>query len=403
MDSLSRRNAIRIAGGAVGAAGVASAGLLGPGLLSPADAAGAKKIRAKLDRSTWQVGEVMVLRFHEKLLPGRKIRVFDSSGLRWKRVKRNNHHQVWTATATRAGVSTVNVRVLWPDGRKVKSRHYRDRITYRVVSKTLGGGAPLIGMSASPKDWDQRVSEVGAGLGARRIFADLASGATSQIKLVEEAHQAGMLPVISYKVGSDIAGAVAGKYNAVAAEAATKLASYGLPTAVSFWHEPHNDMTTAQYVAASKQLLPMFKRGELRVGPLLNGFLLDRQQNLFGEYCPDELFAIWDWVGLDTYQLGSIDDPGQADPGTRITALSAYVAARGHDLPLGVGEYNGFTAQAIASAGEALLTTPNVWFGCVWNSQLERNYVLTGDRLAAFQATLQDPRVARPQVTVVPG
>ena len=209
---------------------------------------------------------------------------------------------------------------------------------------------------------------MGAGLGARRIFADLASGATSQIKLVEETHAAGMLPVVSYKVGGDIAGAVAGKYNAVAAQAATKLAPYGLPTAVTFWHEPHHDMTTAQYVAASKQLLPIFKRGELRVGPLLNGFLLDRQQNVFAEYCPDELFEIWDWVGLDTYQLGSIDDPGQADPGTRITALSAYVAARGHDLPLGVGEYNGFTAQAIASAGEALLTTPNVWFGCVWNS-----------------------------------
>ena len=152
MDSLSRRNAIRVAGGAVGAAGLASAGLLGPGLLSPADAAGARKIRAKLDRSTYQVGEVMVLRFHEKLLPGRKIRVFDSSGLRWKRIKKNDHHQVWTATATRAGVSTVNVKVLWPDGRDVKNRRYRDRISYRVTSKTLGGGgAPLIGMSAPPK------------------------------------------------------------------------------------------------------------------------------------------------------------------------------------------------------------------------------------------------------------
>ena len=252
-------------------------------------------------------------------------------------------------------------------------------------------------MSATPKDWDQRVREVGAGLGARRIFADLAKGATSQIKVVEATHQAGMLPVISYKVGGDIAGAASGKYNALAEQAATKLASYGLPTAVTFWHEPHNDMTTAQYVAASKQLLPIFKRGELRVGPLLNGFLLDRQQDMFGQYCPDELFAIWDWMGIDTYQLGSIDRPGKADPGARITALSAYVKARGFDLPLGVGEYNGFSPQAIASAGEALLSTPNVWFGCVWNSQLERNYVLTGDRLAAFQATLRDSRTAKPR------
>jgi hypothetical protein len=252
-------------------------------------------------------------------------------------------------------------------------------------------------MSAPPSAWDQRVAEVGAGIAVRRIFADLAKGPTSQVKLVEAAHNAGMLPVISYKVGGDIAGAVAGSYNAVAEQAAARLASYGLPTAVSFWHEPHNDMTTAQYVAASKQLLPIFKRGELRVGPLLNGFLLDRQQSLFGEYCPDELFEIWDWVGIDTYQLGSLSRPGKADPGSRITALSAYVKARGYDLPLGVGEYNGFSAQAIASAGEALLSTPNVWFGCIWNSVLERNFVLTGDRLAAFQATLRDSRAAKPR------
>ena len=71
------------------------------------------------------------------------------------------------------------------------------------------------------------------GLAARRIFADLANGATSQIKLVEEAHAAGMLPVISYKVGGDVAGAVNGEFNAVAEQAAAKLASYGRPTAVS--------------------------------------------------------------------------------------------------------------------------------------------------------------------------
>jgi hypothetical protein len=34
-----------------------------------------------------------------------------------------------------------------------------------------------------------------------------------------------MLPVISYKVGGDVAGAVAGRYNAVAQQAAAILAS----------------------------------------------------------------------------------------------------------------------------------------------------------------------------------
>ena len=118
---------------------------------------------------------------------------------------------------------------------------------------------------------------MGPGLSARRIFADLASGPSSQIKLVEEAHAAGMLPVISYKVGGDVSGAIAGKFNAAAEEAAAKLASYGLPTAVTIWHEPYKDMSGAEYAALHQQLMPIFKRGELRVGPILNGWLLDNQ------------------------------------------------------------------------------------------------------------------------------
>ena len=70
------------------------------------------------------------------------------------------------------------------------------------------------------------------------------------------------------------------------------------------------------------------------------------------------------------------------------------MTSRGHDLPLGVGEYNGFSAETIASAGEALLSTPNVWFGCLWNSTGDKDCALTGDRLAAFQATLADSRAS---------
>ena len=97
-----------------------------------------------------------------------------------------------------------------------------------------------------------------------------------------------MLPVISYKVGGDAAGAASGRFNAVAEQAAARLASYGLPTAVTFWHEPYGDLTGAQYVAASKQLLPIFKRGELRVGPILNGWLLDNAVSTFALVCPDD-------------------------------------------------------------------------------------------------------------------
>jgi hypothetical protein len=261
----------------------------------------------------------------------------------------------------------------------------------------LRSGTKLIGMSAPTSEWDQRVREVGAGLGARRIFADLANGATSQIQLVEQAHAAGMLPVISYKVGGDIAGAAAGKYNAVAAQAAARLASYDKATAVTFWHEPYGDMTPAQYVAASKQLLPNLRQGKLRTGPILNGWLLDNKQSTFASYCPESLFSLWDWFGIDTYESGTVTSPGTVKPADRIPVLVKYLTSRGHgDLPLGVGEYNGYSATSIAKAGEALLSTPNVWFGCVWNSTGGKGYPLSGDRLTAFRNTLADPRTAHP-------
>ena len=261
------------------------------------------------------------------------------------------------------------------------------------IKGVMAAGVPLIGMSAPADVWDARVAAVGRGLGARRIFADLASGATSQLRLVEQAHAAGQLPVISYKVGN-VDDAIAGDYDAVASAAAAKLASYGKPTAVAFWHEPHGDMTPAQYVAASKRILPFFQRGRLKVGPILNGWLLDRQAGIFAQYAPDEMFRIWDWFGIDTYESGTMDNPGDTKPASRIPAAARFVKKRGFDLPLGVGEYNGYSATSIADAGDALLATPNVWFGCLWNSTGDKGWEVTGDRLEAFRGTLAASRAA---------
>ncbi len=47
-----------------------------------------------------------------------------------------------------------------------------------------------------------------------------------------------------------------------------------------------------------------------------------------------------------------------------------------------------------------MLSTPNVWFGCLWNATGDKGFgELTGDRLAAFQATLADARSAEPRVS----
>jgi hypothetical protein len=254
----------------------------------------------------------------------------------------------------------------------------------------------IVGMSAPATSWALRVSEVGPGLAARRIFADLGAGASSQLKLVDQAHRAGQLPVISYKVGGDLTGAINGKFDAVAKDAAARLDSYGLPTAVSVWHEPYGDMTGEQYTALTKRVLSHFKRGNLRVGPILNGWLLDRKVTTFATYCPDELFGLWDWFGIDTYESGTPTSPGPIKPADRIPKLSNHLSSRGFTLPMAVAEYNGYSATTIAAAGEALMSTPNVWFGCVWNSKGTKGDVLTGERLDAFRSTLRDGRSAEP-------
>ncbi len=381
MRHLSRRSVFQLSAVAAGALGASG------GVLTPARAARRRrKVRAELAPSTVRPGELLTLTVVERLHQPRRIRVRDDSGLVWTRTARHRRSQVWTARPTEPGSGVVTAVVRRKDGKV-----FRRTVAYEVVGPevTVGGTGPLIGMSAPAPEWDLRVAQVGAGLGARRIFADLADGADTQLRLVEEAHAAGMLPVVSYKVGGDAAGAAAGRFDAVAQQAAARLASYGLPTAVSFWHEPYGDLTGEQYAAASRRILPAFRQGELRVGPILNGWLLDNQVDVFTSFCPDDLFSLWDWFGIDTYESGTMASPGPAKPAQRLPALSAYLATRGHPtMPIGVGEYNGYSAATIAAAGTAILETPHVWFGCLWNSTESKGHVLEGERLAAFQQTL---------------
>jgi hypothetical protein len=376
----------------LGATGLAGASLAGSSLLD-ASYATFPRIQFFLDKPSYQLGQTMKLKLKEEIRRPIRVRVSDSTGTVWRKVFRNYRRQVWTATATAPGTAVVTIVMKRSDGRV-----FRRAVAYTVVGP---GGTPppastYVGMSAPADAWDQRAAAVGAGIAARRIYADLAAGYLSQIKTVERAHADGMMPVISYKVGGDVAGAVNGAYNAVAEQAAAKLASYGRPTAVSFWHEPNNDLSPADHVAASKQILPFFKRGELRVGPILNGFLLDNQVDKFAAFTPDEMFGLWDYVGIDTYEGGTAENPGPRKPADRIYALRSYLTSRGYDHPIGVGEYNGFSATTIAAAGEALLGTPDVWFGILWNATADVDWVLSGDRLAAFQQTLADPRAAEP-------
>ncbi len=389
MRALSRRGVLRLAGGFAG-----TVGILGAASQAPARAASVK-VKARLNTHVVATGELLTLHIAENLRQGARMRVRDSGGLVWQRVVKKGRYQRWTARPAQPGAGTVIAVVRRADGKV-----FRRRLDYEVIGPptqnySIATGAALIGMSAMPEMWQRKVAEVGPGLSARRIFADLGSGATSQLELVEEAHAAGMLPVISYKVGGDVAGAISGRFDAVAEEAARRLAAFGRPMAVTIWHEPYKDMSGAEFAALHQRLMPLFKRGQLKVGPILNGWLLDNQVAAFESFCPDPLFDLWDFFAIDTYEAGTMEAPGSQKPGDRIPALSRYLRSRGHDLPIGVGEYNGYSAETIKAAGEALLTTPNVWFGCLWNVTGGVGHELTGDRLEAFRTTLADPRAGR--------
>jgi hypothetical protein len=351
-------------------------------------------MKLRFDKASYQPNEPMKLTVIETLEGRRKIRIVDSSGTVWRRVHKEPTRMVFTARAGAGGTAVVTARMT----RTRDGALFAERATYEVAAAqgSVGAGTlAMIGMSSPAAIWRQRLAEVGPNVTARRIFADLREGHTSQIRLIEEAHTAGMMPVVSYKVGGDAAGAAAGKFNATAEKAAALLASYKLPTTVTYWHEPHGNMSAAQFVAGNKQLLPIFKRGDITVGPLLNGWLLDRNVSTFSGYCPDELFGIWDWFGIDTYESGTMEAPGAIKPAHRIPKLVDFVKSRGFNHPLGIGEYNGYSAATIAAAGDAILAAPQVKFGCMWNSTAGKGYALSGSRLNAFKATLADPRTRK--------
>jgi hypothetical protein len=248
-----------------------------------------------------------------------------------------------------------------------------------------------IGMSAPADQWSKRLAEVGPGITARRIFADLAQGGNSQASLIDQAFKAGMMPVVSYKVGGDVAGAKSGKYDAAAKQAAALIASYGKPATVTIWHEPQGDLSAADFVAIQNRLVPIFKVGQVKVGPLLNGWLLDRQADTtFASFAPASLLKTWDFLGIDTYESGTLTAPGAVKPADRIPLLVKFQSKRGLNLPIVIGEYNGYSAATVKAAGDVILRTPQVWFGCMWNSTIGKGYILTGDRLAAFRATVAE-------------
>ena len=261
----------------------------------------------------------------------------------------------------------------------------------------------LLGMSAPAGTWSQRVSEVGPGLQARRIFVGSFTGSLS---LATTACNANMRPVLSFKEGSyswaDIA---AGRADTQLQALHTKLVALPCAVYATIHHEPSSGASNhlagengsaAQYASAMAHAFPILGGTiidpEVQVGPIGNGWWFNTKGGLSDAelkvWVSPSVLAASDFVASDTYQ-------GKATAETvasKIKRMGAWARRVGTSVRgLGLGEFNMQTAQGVTDALAALGSDPLFVFGCLWNANgtgSANARVLTGDKLKAFQVGL---------------
>lgn len=264
----------------------------------------------------------------------------------------------------------------------------------------------VIGATAEFGMWDAVVAGAGEPIFARRHYPILVASGKNKSADIEDSVAHGRMPVISYKpptlagqTAPDTAGLLAGTYDAMIAASRDYLLSLNVPLTVSFWHEPHNEITPADYIAGATKFLDIFgDHPNISHGPILNGFLLDSVADTakFKAFLPESLLARWDFVAADSYQNGTNAAPGTKMPGRVAPALVQALTDLGHpNMPIGVGEYNGLTAAAITDAGETFLSTPTLWFACLWVGVSNSNgvdWTMDTPKWDAYKATKADAR-----------
>jgi hypothetical protein len=256
-----------------------------------------------------------------------------------------------------------------------------------------------IGMSAPATEWSSRLGETG-NVDARRIFGNL-STPSGALNTASAEVAAGRMPILSFKVpDNDWAGVAAGKFDAQLRDLTSRLAAFKAPVFVTLHHEPAGDGTPADYSAMMVHALPILSGpATVDAGPIVNGFWWSNgSQGLtdaeIAQWLPASVLKASEVVAADTYQGGTTINPGE-DAGVKIANMSKWATRVGVSR-LGIGEYNGLNAASITAAGNALLADPRFSFAAVFNSN-ENNrpdvsWQLTGDRLAAFRATLAQAR-----------
>lgn len=265
-------------------------------------------------------------------------------------------------------------------------------LTATATLTVTGGRTPLVLGMNSTDAWATRLAEVGpTGITARRWYAtDTKNQRTSISNTVAD----GMIPVVSYKLGP----LTAAHTSYITAEA-NYLAGLGVPVYAAINHEPYQDMTAAQYLASQRALAPILAaKANIRVGPILHGWLLDSAANRTSNFIPwlaTDLFddGTYDFMGIDSYQTGSDASPGPVGPGDRIAPLKTVLAGIGHaTTPIVIGEYNAWRADSLATT-QVFLDDPQVTLACLWNNTGGVGKVLDGDRLTWFRTFKADSRI----------
>ena len=245
-------------------------------------------------------------------------------------------------------------------------------------------------MSAPVQFWDQRVSEVGAGLTARRLF--FTSFGQSLTKATDTCND-GMYPIMSFKTGSYSWGQVAaGNADADLRSLATKLAALPCDVFVAIHHEPATDGVASDWAAMQVHALPILGGplgGEIEVGVIGNGWWFSPANQGYTDaeiaaYITPGVKAVSDVVASDTYQMTATSE--EAAP--KIIRMAAWARRTGGVRALGLGEFNAATPQAINNATDALGSDPLYAWGCLWNADLKTVTHLSGERLAVFKNTL---------------
>jgi hypothetical protein len=262
-------------------------------------------------------------------------------------------------------------------------------------------GRALLGMSAPNGLWSQRVSEVGAGLQARRIFL---SSFTASLSLATTACNAGMSPVLSFKTSPYTWAQVAsGSADTALRSLATKINALPCNSFVAIHHEPSSGASTpatgeggtaADYARMQAHALPILGGaigGKVKVGPIGNGWWFNTKGGLTDAqlkvWVSPAVLAASDFVAADTYQ-------GQSTAETvasKINRMGAWARRTTGVRGLGLGEFNMQTSQGMTDATTALRNDPLFAFGCIWNMDgtgSANAHVLTGAMLTAFKSAL---------------